>query len=220
MFFGSDETYDDIGMLLAEEIRKLVEGHNLTIIEPENKIRATVIGAGAFSLSVSGSTTFFDERIEFPLDNIPVIPVNVTREEFSQEKFVKELKKSFTTFDMVEGEDIVALYFNQFPIFAKALEQAIPRSAQLPIFAKALEQALPNSVFNKKLIILVFAYDMAKMLGIAIRDETSIKSNLLCLDELQLEAGDWIDIGAPLESTQAFPVTVKSLVFYQDKTYT
>ncbi len=220
MFFGSDETYDDIGMLLAEEIKKLVEGHNLTIVEPENKIRATVIGAGAFSLSVSGSTTFFDESIEFPLDNIPVIPVNVTREESSQEKFVKEVKRSFTTFDMVEGEDIVALYFNQFPIFAEALKQAIPRSAQLPIFAKALEQALPNSVFNKKLIILVFAYDMAKMLGIAIRDETSIKSNLLCLDELQLEAGDWIDIGAPLESTQAFPVTVKSLVFYQDKTYT
>ncbi len=72
---------------------------------------------------------------------------------------------------------------------------------------------------EKKLIILVFSYDVAKRLGIAIRDETSIKSDILCLDELQLEAGDWIDIGAPLESTEAFPVTVKSLVFNEDKEY-
>ncbi|MGY5872744.1 MAG: ethanolamine ammonia-lyase reactivating factor EutA, partial [Candidatus Thorarchaeota archaeon] len=74
-------------------------------------------------------------------------------------------------------------------------------------------------VANKKLIILIFSYDFAKMLGISIRDETSIQNNLLCLDELNMEAGDWIDIGAPLSTTQAFPVTVKSLVFNQDKEY-
>ena len=64
------------------------------------------------------------------------------------------------------------------------------------------------------------------MLGLAIRKETSIKDNLICLDELVLEAGDWIDIGEPLksggtfgkhlESAEAFPVTVKSLVFNKD----
>jgi ethanolamine utilization protein EutA len=69
------------------------------------------------------------------------------------------------------------------------------------------------------MIILVFGYDIAKRFGLTIRDETSIKSNILCLDELQLEAGDWIDIGAPLKETQAFPVTVKSLVFNENKEY-
>lgn len=219
MFYGSDETYDDIGLLLAEEFKKLVKDHNFTIVEPENKIRATVIGAGAFSLSVSGSTTFFDESIEFPLDNIPVIPVNARKEEMSPEKLVEEVKSAFTIFDMVEGEDNVALYFKD-PITQYIPSYSpLPIYSQLPIFAKALEQALPNSVSNKKLIILVFAYDMGKMLGIAIRDETSIQSNLLCLDELHLEAGDWIDIGTPLQSTQAFPVTVKSLVFSENKEY-
>jgi ethanolamine utilization protein EutA (predicted chaperonin) len=37
------------------------------------------------------------------------------------------------------------------------------------------------------------------------------------MDELELEEGDWIDIGAPLYSGQAFPVTVKSLVFYKTR---
>ncbi|MGY5876543.1 MAG: ethanolamine ammonia-lyase reactivating factor EutA [Candidatus Thorarchaeota archaeon] len=214
MFFGSEETFDDIGVMLAEEIRVLVEEQGLTIIEPENKIRATVIGAGAFSLSVSGSTTYFDECIELPVGNIPVLPVNFGDAEFTSEKLVEEVGRSYTTFDMVEGNDLVALYFKDMIV-----SRVYTGDEWLPAFAKAIEEALPNSVSNKKLIILIFGYDVAKRLGLIIRDETSIKSNILVLDELQLEAGDWIDIGSPLKSTQAFPVTVKSLVFSENKEY-
>ena len=52
----SSNSYNDIGQYLAEEIKIIAQDEGLTLIEPENKIRATVIGAGAFSLSVSGST--------------------------------------------------------------------------------------------------------------------------------------------------------------------
>ncbi|MHA1944270.1 MAG: ethanolamine ammonia-lyase reactivating factor EutA [Candidatus Thorarchaeota archaeon] len=209
LYGGDDGNYDDIGRYLAEEIRKQIEELGLTIVEPESKIRATVIGAGAFSLSISGSTTFHYDNIGLPIDNIPVIPVNLRNELFNDEWFAEEIKRAFTTFDMVEGEDIVALYF----------KDQIHHEDRFKVFAKAIEKALPNSVANKKLIILIFSYDFAKMLGISIRDETSIHSNLLCLDELNMEAGDWIDIGAPLKSTHAFPVTVKSLVFNQNKEY-
>ncbi len=212
LFYGSDEVFDDIGMLLAEEIKKLVEEQNLPFEEPENKIRATVIGAGAFSLSVSGSTTFFDDNVEFPINNIPVLPINVSRKEFSLEKMEDTINRAFKTFDMKEGEDLVALYFET-PLYG-----SLGRPEEwMPTFAKAIEKALKNSVAKKKTIIIIFGNDMGKLFGITMRDETSVKSNLLCLDELQLETGDWIDIGAPLSSTQAFPVTVKSLVFNQDK---
>lgn len=214
MFYGSDETFDDIGVMLAEEIKALVEEEGLTVVEPENKIRATVIGAGAFSLSVSGSTTFFDESIELPLANIPVLPVNWGNKEFTPEGLVEGIQRSFTTFDVVEGEDIVALYFRNYVV-----SRVYTGDQWLPVFAKAIEEALPNSISNNKLILLIFGYDVAKRLGLVIRDETSIKRNTLILDELQLEAGDWIDIGAPLKDTQAFPVTVKSLVFNENKEY-
>ena len=91
LFYGSDERYDDIGMYLAEEIRFLVEKLGWSIIEPENKIRATVIGAGAFTLSVSGSTCYFDKSIEFPISNIPVMPVNVTTENYALGVVEKEV---------------------------------------------------------------------------------------------------------------------------------
>jgi ethanolamine utilization protein EutA len=208
LLFGSDETFDDIGAMLAEEIKVLVEAKGLPIMEPENKIRATVIGAGAFSLSVSGSTTFFDKSIELPLANIPVLPVSWGSGEFTPEDLVEGIQRSFKTFDIVEGDDVVALYFKDYVV-----SRVYTGDQWLPVFAKAIEDALPNSVSKKKLILLIFGYDVAKRLGLVIRDETSIKTNILVLDELLLEAGDWIDIGAPLKETQAFPVTVKSLVF-------
>ncbi|NHJ13503.1 MAG: hypothetical protein EAX95_07485 [Candidatus Thorarchaeota archaeon] len=212
--YGSEETFDDIGAMLAQEIRVLVEEKGLSVVEPENKIRATVIGAGAFSLSVSGSTTFFDERIQFPLTNIPVLPVNLGAEEFTPERLVEEIMKSFAIFGIAEGDDVIALYFKEMIV-----SRYYAGDEWLAPFARAIEAALPNSVSNKKLIILVFGYDVAKRLGLAIRDATSIKSNILVLDELQLETGDWIDIGAPLKSTGSFPVTVKSLVFNENKEY-
>ncbi|MHA1138198.1 MAG: ethanolamine ammonia-lyase reactivating factor EutA, partial [Candidatus Thorarchaeota archaeon] len=209
MIYGGDGKYDDIGSYLAKEIRSLIEERDLTIVEPESKIRATVIGAGSFSLSVSGSTTFHYEDIELPMDNVPVVPVHMRNEVFKEEWFVEEIKRAYTTFDMIEGEDLVALYF----------KDIVHHEDRFRLFAKALEKALPNSLAKKKPIILIFAYDFAKMLGINIRDETKIQSNLLCLDELEMEAGDWIDIGAALKDTHAFPVTVKSLVFNEDKQY-
>ncbi|MGY5873823.1 MAG: ethanolamine ammonia-lyase reactivating factor EutA, partial [Candidatus Thorarchaeota archaeon] len=133
IYGGDDECYDDIGKYLAEEIRKQIEELGLTIAEPASKIRATVIGAGSFSLSISGSTTFHYDNIDLPVENIPVVPVHLRNELFNDEWFVEEIKRAFTTFDMVEGEDLVALHFkdqihheDRFKEFAKAIEKALP----------------------------------------------------------------------------------------------
>jgi ethanolamine utilization protein EutA len=208
LIYNPGKEFNDIGHILASEINNLVELKALSMIEVENKIRATVIGAGAFSLSISGSTCYVDKNINLPLINIPVLPVNVTRENFSIEKLIEEVNRSFSNFDMKEGEDLAGLYF-QTPIFHK--------DTLLAEFATGIEKALKNSVTNRIPIILLFEMDLARMLGITIRRETSIQDNLICLDELFLESGDWIDIGAPLRSGDAYPVTVKSLVFNQIK---
>ena len=210
LFYGSDEGYDDIGMYLAEELKSLIEELGWNVIEPENKIRATVIGAGAFTLSVSGSTCYFDKSMEFPISNIPVIPVNVTTENYTPGVVEKEVARAFAKYDMVEGDDIVALYF----------KDSLYRSySWLQEFVKSIENALPKSVASTKMVVLLFESDIGKMVGLMIRRETSIQHNLICLDELFLEEGDWIDIGEPLLAGQAFPVTVKSLVFNQNKEY-
>ncbi len=85
---------------------------------------------------------------------------------------------------------------------------------QVELFAKSIEAALPCSMANNIPIILIFEGDIACSVGNVIRRETTLKTNLLTLDELDLTEGDWIDIGSPLVENQVFPVTVKSLVFH------
>jgi len=203
------QEYNDIGVLLAKEIKRLMEKEGLPLIEPENKIRATVIGAGAFSLSVSGSTCYYDKSVSLPILNIPVVPVIIEQSELHliDKKLKGAINLALNNYDLIEGEDRFALYFKTPFMRAQVMEK----------FASAIEDVLPKSTAKKKLIVLILAFDGAKVLGITIRENTAIKSNLFCLDELDLEAGDWIDIGAPLKTGDAFPVTVKSLVFNKNK---
>ncbi|NHJ05509.1 MAG: hypothetical protein EAX90_11845 [Candidatus Heimdallarchaeota archaeon] len=203
------QEYNDIGILLAKEIKRLMKEKGLPLIEPENKIRATVIGAGAFSLSVSGSTCYYEKSVSLPILNIPVVLVNIEQSELHliDKKLKGAINLALKNYDLIEGEDSFALYFKTPFMRAQIMEK----------FASAIVNALPNSTKKKKLIVLILAFDGAKVLGITIRENTSIKSNLFCLDELDLEVGDWIDIGAPLKTGDAFPVTVKSLVFNKNK---
>ena len=207
LMYGRNGNYHDIGQILAEKINSLTFKLASPIIEPENKIRATVIGAGAYSLSISGSSGFMDDKLSFPIKNVPVIRVDVERSKLSVEHVVSQINVSFQRFDLNEGEEIVALYFKD-PVRA-----SYPK---LELFAKAIEAAFTNSIKSNMPIILIFEKDIACSVGNVIRRETSLKTNLLSLDELILEEGDWIDIGEPLVAGQVFPVTVKSLVFNRD----
>jgi len=205
LMYGRVKSYDDIGHILADQINSLIPELNAAVIEPANKIRATVIGAGAYSLSISGSSGFMDDKIAFPIRNVPVIRVDIDRSKLSVEHIISRIKGSFQRFDLEEGQDIIALYFRD-PVMASY--------PQLELFARSIEGALTNSIQNKIPIILIFDTDIACSVGSVIRRETDLKTNLLSLDELNLEEGDWIDIGQPLVAGQVFPVTVKSLVFH------
>ena len=205
LMYGGMNNYEDIGQILADQINSLTPELSAAVVEPDNKIRATVIGAGAYSLSISGSSGFKDDKIAFPIRNVPVIRVDVDRSKLSVEHIVSQINLSFQRFDVEEGEDIIALYFRD-PVMASY--------PQLELFARSIEGAFPNSIQNKIPIILIFDTDIACSVGNVIRRETDLKTNLLSLDELNLKEGDWIDIGEPLVAGQVFPVTVKSLVFH------
>jgi len=205
LMYGGLNHYDDIGKILAEQINALTPGLTAAVVEPANKIRATVIGAGAYSLSISGSSCFMDDQIVFPIRNVPVLRVDVDPSNLSFEHIVSQINAAFRRFDRVEGEDVVALYFKN------PVQASYPR---LELFARSIEAAHADSIKNGLPIILIFGTDIACGVGNVIRRETDLKTNLLTLDELTLKEGNWVDIGEPLAAGQVFPVTVKSLVFH------
>ena len=205
LMYGGLNNFDDIGHILADKIKLLTPDLAVPVIELQNKIRATVIGAGAYSLSISGCSGFRDDKISFPIRNVPVIRVDVDQSRLSAEHAVSQIKASFRRFDLNEGDEIIALYFKD------PVRVSYP---QLELFAKSIETALANTIKNKLPVILIFETDIACSVGNVIRRETQVKTNLLSLDELKLKEGDWVDIGEPLVDGQVFPVTVKSLVFH------
>ncbi len=196
--------FNDIGALLSDKILSLSHRLNGPIVEPLHKIRATVIGAGAYSLSISGSSGFMDAHIKFPIRNIPVLRVDVEESRLSINHLVTQVNTAYRRFDLVEGEEVVALFFKD-PVRVNY--------PALELFAKAIEASLPNSIKKNRPVILIFEKDIACSVGNVIRRETALNTNLLSLDELSLNDGDWIDIGEPLVGGQVFPVTVKSLAF-------
>jgi len=202
--YGATGNYSDIGEVLSDKIIALIPELKAPVVEPVNKIRATVIGAGAYSLSISGSSGFMDDKISFPIRNVPVLRVDVERSKLSMEHVVTQVKNAFRRFDLIEGEDLVALYFKD------PVRVSYPK---LELFATSIEAALCNSIEKKLPVILIFEKDIACSVGNVIRRETRLKTNLLSLDELTLKDGDWIDISEPLVGCQVFPVTVKSLIF-------
>jgi ethanolamine utilization protein EutA len=205
LMYGGRDNYDDIGQILAVKIKSLTSKLPSPVIELPNKIRATVIGAGAYSLSISGCSGFKDDRIAFPIRNVPVMRVDVDQSQLSIAYVISQINTAFQRYDLHEGEEIIALYFKD------PVRVSYP---QLELFAKSIEAALTNTIKNKLPVILIFETDIACSVGNVIRRETDLKTNLLALDELMLKEGDWIDIAEPLVSGQVFPVTVKSLVFH------
>jgi ethanolamine utilization protein EutA len=205
LMYGGLNNFNDIGHILADKIKLLSPGLTAPVIELPNKIRATVIGAGAYSLSISGCSGFRDDKISFPLRNVPVLRVDVDQAKLSVEHVISQINAAFRRFDLDEGEEIVALYFKD------PVRVSYP---QLELFAQSIEATLVYTIENKLPVILIFETDIACSVGNVIRRETQLKTNLLSLDELMLKEGDWIDIGEPLVDGQVFPVTVKSLVFH------
>jgi len=202
--YGSKNNFNDIGKILADKIKSMIPRLKSPVVEPVNKIRATVIGAGAYSLSISGSSGFMDDKLTFPIRNIPVLRVDVEESKLSFDHVVSQVNHAFQRYDLVEGQEIVALYFKD-PVRVNY--------PSLELFAKSIETALTNSIDQETPVILIFEKDIACSVGNVIRRETGLKNNLLSLDELSLNDGDWIDISEPLVGRQVFPITVKSLVF-------
>jgi len=107
-------------------------------------------------------------------------------------------------FDIVEGDEVVALLF----------KGAIGGSyAGLTTFTKGVSSALQNTIRKEKPVVMVFDRDVGNSVGNVMMRETNAKNNIISIDEILVEEGDFIDIDVPKAGGQVVPVVVKSLVF-------
>ncbi|MGQ4912362.1 MAG: ethanolamine ammonia-lyase reactivating factor EutA [Candidatus Thorarchaeota archaeon] len=204
-FYGVEKKmFNDLGVYLADALRSKATQLEVPFEKPEHRIRATVIGAGSFSLRVSGSTTFLSEGLDYPIRNVPVVSPNITRNKTASDDIRSAIEEALSRFDLVEGRD---------PLILSFVDAVRPSYERLTEFCKGVVSALPNTIRNNKPIMMCFDTDIGNSVGNIMRRETKIQNDILSIDEVSLREGDFVDIGRPIIEDVVVPVIVKTLVF-------
>lgn len=195
--------HGDIGPLLADSIRCSQWVKQSGLWQPQETIRATVIGAGSYTTSVSGSTVSFSDESVFPLKNIPAYTVSEQQETDLLSGSGRDYLSNAEWFRRESGTEniIFALSHIQNPSYKEVLHLA-------DIMMQAAE-ALPQ----KQPLLIVCKEDFAKVLGMALIRKTGRKRDIVCLDNIYAISGDYIDFGKPLMNGLVVPVVVKTLIF-------
>ena len=79
--------------------------------------------------------------------------------------------------------------------------------------AKDIVESAQDVIKSKHPLILVIEQDIAKVLGNAINVLLERKKDVICIDGINVQNGDYIDIGEPVGSGRVVPVVTKTLVF-------
>ncbi|MFD2615734.1 ethanolamine ammonia-lyase reactivating factor EutA [Terrilactibacillus laevilacticus] len=201
--------YGDIGPFLATSLNQLMKRSSFNVLSPKQTVRATVIGAGTQTTEISGSTVFIQNG-NFPIRNVPVEKVHIQNEELQSDQldhiFSETIKKGLSLHSM--GLD---------PAFALYLSGIDYCSYEkLKKIVNILENIYSQYLPNQKNIVIICQNDMAKALGHALSIRLNGKVNcLICIDQINIQHGDYIDIGQPLPSS-IIPIIVKTLVFTSD----
>jgi ethanolamine utilization protein EutA len=185
--------HGDVGPLLADAYRQGRASRELKVHEGSETIHATVLGAGAHTVNISGSTITISPEV-LPLRNIPAVyPERKPNGEWTwlagARNFPQPLYR--TTAFIV-------------PPLPDTDFTTITRLALL--LAKELDEteSLPK--------VVVAQQDIAKVLGQSLLRLLKGRE-LVCLDGIDLKLGDFLDIARPLPHEEAVPVIVKTLVF-------
>lgn len=195
--------YGDIGLLLGEAIR---EGRLCSAFRLEKgaeTIRATVVGAGTYTTTLSGSTITYTDPGVFPLKNVPVLKLTREEQEAAFSGDPEPAAERIRWF--LEQSDskslVVAMDGETDPSYPrlKALGGALARAAG------ALPEGAP--------LLLVCEADMAKALGNAVTAALDGGRAVVSLDSIHVEQNDYMDMGRPLMDGLVVPVVVKTLIF-------
>lgn len=195
--------YGDIGALLGASVFRGTLFGETTVQQSTQTIRATVVGAGMFTTTVSGSTITCTSA-QFPMKNIPVLKLTPDEQEQCFLGNVQALISRIRWFcEQSETEQLVlALPGKENPEFPEAKRLAV-------CLADALEQTLPK---DAPLLVLIET-DIAKAVGILMRSVLGSARDVVCIDCVRVEQGDYMDLGKPLFDGLVIPIVVKSLLF-------
>ena len=195
--------YGDIGVLLGRAIRGSRLFTDFQKTEPGETIRATVVGAGTYTTTISGSTITYSGDI-FPLKNIPVIKLD---EELQEACFAGETEPVIRRIQWVLGQNDAEHFILAMP------GKRNPGYMEMKRAAASIRQIMDRVQPPGEPILLVIESDIAKAMGQMIRQQPDLKRQVVAIDSIHVEDGEYVDMGKPMMNGMVIPVVVKTLIF-------
>lgn len=195
--------YGDIGVLLGRAIRESRLFTDFQKMEPGETIRATVVGAGTYTTTISGSTITYSDDI-FPLKNIPVIKLD---EELQEACFAGETEPVIRRIQWVLGQNDEEHFILAMP------GKRNPGYMEMKRAAASIRQIMDRVQPPGEPILLVIESDIAKAMGQMIRKQPDLKRQVVAIDSIHVEDGEYVDMGKPMMNGMVIPVVVKTLIF-------
>lgn len=195
--------YGDLGILLGGAVKEGMVYKNTEVLLPGETISATVIGAGSYTVGVSGSTINYSSEKVFPLKNVPVIKAqyDFKADNGSPAEMLRRKTEMFA-----DGG-----HMQQAAVGLKGIKS--PSYTELRTLAEYLAAGLKEAMEEWDTLIVVLEEDMGKALGNALSAIIKKKMNIVSIDGISVSDGDYIDIGKPLGDGRVIPVVVKTLIF-------
>ena len=195
--------YGDIGVMLGRAIRESRLFTDFQKMEPGETIRATVVGAGTYTTTISGSTITYSDDI-FPLKNIPVIKLD---EELQEACFAGETEPVIRRIQWALGQNDAERFILAMP------GKRDPGYTEMKRAAAAIRQIMDRVQLPGEPILLVIESDIAKAMGQMIRQQPDLKRQVVAIDSIHVEDGEYVDMGKPMMNGMVIPVVVKTLIF-------
>ena len=195
--------YGDIGVLLGRAIRESRLFTDFQKMEPGETIRATVVGAGTYTTTISGRTITYSDDI-FPLKNIPVIMLD---EELQEACFAGETEPVIRRIQWVLGQNDEEHFILAMP------GKRNPGYMEMKRAAASIRQIMDRVQPPGEPILLVIESDIAKAMGQMIRQQPDLKRQVVAIDSIHVEDGEYVDMGKPMMNGMVIPVVVKTLIF-------
>lgn len=194
--------YGDIGLLLGTALRKSQIFAEKEVLQSNETIRATVVGAGSHTADISGSTIAYHEQI-LPIKNIPILKVSQEDESLPAEAMGERINEKLAWHRLEET-----------PQIALAMKGLVnPTFADVQRYGEGIVQGLSALITENIPLVIMVDEDMAKALGHALHAYLPGNYPFICIDSVKVENGDYIDIGQPVAEGAVLPVVVKTLVF-------
>ena len=168
------------------------------------RIRATVIGASQFTVQVSGNTIYIGNPKLLPLRGLQVVTAEFDGPEPTPADASRIIRHALDGNEIADttAQVALAIHWRHGPSFRG-----------LSALAAGVAEALADAVRAASPLVLVLDSDLARLVGAELSRQLGGYKNIICIDGVQLQDFDYIDISEEHPDARVVTVVIKSLVF-------